>query len=76
MKFTFYSPSASTKSYNYRNHLITRYKGGWVVTGDNNIYLSVDCASNAIDKKLGGIGSRGTNLLRKSKGITVIGTKE
>lgn len=64
-------------NYKYRKYNIERYKGGWVVDfpGDNNIYVSVDCASNAIDKALGGYkGSKAVK--RRSNGIKIIGVRE
>lgn len=69
--------SISYKVYRYRKHTISKYNGGWItdIPGDNNIYFSIDCAHNAIDKILGG-STRKDASARHEKGITVIGTKQ
>lgn len=69
--------SITYKEYRYRKHTIHKYKGGWAVDlpGDNNIYYSIDCAENAVDKALGGLGQKGSSK-RIAKGIIIIGEKE
>lgn len=64
------------KEYKYRKHYIRRYAGGWEtdIEGDDNIYLSIECAENAIDKMLGGDLKTGSKR-RKGKGIRIIGSK-
>ena len=61
----------------YRNCYIERFKGGWIVDlpGDDNIYRTLDCACNAIDKALGG-KTRKDASARQAKGIEIIGTKK
>lgn len=76
MRFVFYEKEERKKSYRYRKYDITRYKGGWIFDDDNNIYVSIDSACNAIDAKLGGIGRRGVNAHRQDKGIKIIGQRE
>ena len=63
------------KEYKYRKCFIERYKGGWIVDipGNNNIYYSIDCAHNAIDKILGG-KTRKDASARHAKGIKIIGS--
>ena len=65
------------EGYKYRKHFIERFQGGWTidVPGDNNIYYSIDCAHNAIDKILGG-KTRKDASARQAKGIKIIGTKK
>lgn len=60
----------------YRKVSITRYEGGWIldIPDDHNIYASLDCSKNAIDKALGGKPRRNGEK-RKAKGIKIIGTK-
>lgn len=69
--------SITYKQYTYRKHTITKHGGGWIVDleGDNNIYFSIDCAHNAIDKRLGGNSQKGSSK-RIAKGIKIIGTIE
>lgn len=66
--------SVNTKIYTYRKHTVKRQGGGWVtdLPGDDNIYYSIDCAHNAIDKALGG-RTRKDASARHAKGIRVIG---
>ena len=61
----------------YRNCYIERFKGGWIVDlpEDDNIYRTLDCACNAIDKVLGG-KTRKDASARQAKGIKIIGTKK
>lgn len=73
MRFTF--NNAPKADYKYRGLIIDRYKGGWIFEKDDNIYVSIDHACNAIDAKLGGYGRRGGNLKRIAKGIKIIGQK-
>lgn len=74
MRFTFKSITANSQPYKYRGYWVERYKGGWVFDGDNNIYYSLECAYNAIDKMLGGHAQKGAAPSR-SKDIKIIGTK-
>lgn len=62
------------KIYKYRKHTIQRHCGGWITNleGDNNIYFSIDCAHNAIDKALGG-KTRKDASARHAKGIQIVG---
>ena len=65
----------------YKNVTITRYDDGtvkgWTVDmeGDNNIYLSQDCARNAINKALGGKPRKNASRLHLA-GIKIVGTTE
>lgn len=69
--------SVTYKEYRYRKHTISKYNGGWItdMPDDNNIYFSIDCAHNAVDKALGG-KTRKDASARHAKGIIVIGTRE
>ena len=69
--------SITYKEYRYRKHTISKYHGGWItdMPDDNNIYFSIDCAHNAVDKALGG-KTRKDASARHAKGIIVIGTRE
>ena len=63
----------------YRDVTITRYNDGFIqgwildVPNDDNIYVSQDCAKNAIDKILGGTARRNVEQ-RLKKGIRTVGT--
>lgn len=61
----------------YRNVTMTRYNSGWILDlpGNNNIYSSLDCAKNAIDKILGGTARRHVHS-RLKKGIKILGVKQ
>ncbi len=74
MRFTFKSNTEKFLSYKYRGYIISRYNGGWVFDGDSNIYYSLECAYNAIDKLLGGHAQKGAAPSR-AKDIKIIGTK-
>ena len=60
----------------YRNKIIKRYNGGWIITGmkkhDRNIYHCIECAENAIDQQLTGKTRRNAPK-RKEHGIHIIG---
>lgn len=69
--------SVIRKTYKYRKHTIERCQGGWITSlpEDCNIYYSIDCAHNAIDKALGG-KTRKDATKRHEKGIHIIGIRE
>lgn len=62
------------KDFKYKGMIIKRLNGGWIVEGlDNNIYYSLDCSYNAIDKSL---GTEPTTPRRIKAGIKIIGKVE
>lgn len=65
------------KPIRYRGFMIWGTPAGWenTVPGDNNIYSSHYCATNAIDQHFGDFGTRGTKK-RISYGVKIIGTRE
>lgn len=69
--------SITYKEYKYRKHMIRKHSGGWIadIPGDVNIYFSIDCAMNAIDKTIGGKLRPGAEK-RQVKGIRIIGRNE
>ena len=68
--------SRTYKTYQYRNHIIERYKNGWItdIPGDDNIYSSAEVAHNAVDVILGG-KTRKASPGRQALGVKVIGKK-
>lgn len=65
------------KPIKYRGFMIWGTPSGWETTvpGDDNIYHSHYCATNAIDAYFGDFGTRGTEK-RKACGIQIIGTRK
>ena len=65
------------KPIRYRGFMIWGTPRGWEITvpGDNNIYSSHYCATNAIDEYFGDFGKRGSEK-RKGYGIQRIGKKD
>ncbi len=74
MRIVWKDSNLKSQQHRYRNRAITRYKGGWIIdiSGDRNIYTSVDCACNAIDIALGG-KTRKDASSRHKKGVKIIG---
>lgn len=63
------------KPFTYRKKRIYVYGDGWTMDNDDNIYRTAECAKNAVDKALGGVGAKGADKRRQSRGIRIIGKK-
>ena len=59
----------------YRGKTIYACGDGWSFDGDDNIYKTGDCAKNAVDKALGGVGRQGESPSRKRRDAEIIGKK-